>query len=35
MTQLEFKRVSHSPYSPDIASSDFFLFGWIKGELAR
>jgi hypothetical protein len=35
MTQLEFKRIIHPPYSRDIAPSDFFLFGWLKGELAR
>jgi hypothetical protein len=35
MTQLRFKRVSYPPYSADIAPSDFFLFGWLKGELAR
>jgi hypothetical protein len=35
MTQLGFKRDSHPLYSPDIAPSDFFLFGWLKGELVR
>jgi hypothetical protein len=35
MTQLEFKRITHLPYSRNVAPSDFFLFGWLKGELAR
>jgi hypothetical protein len=35
MTQLGFKRAIHSPYSSDIAPSEFFLFGWLKDELAR
>ena len=28
-----FKRAPHPPYSPDIAPSDFFIFGYIKGKL--
>ena len=28
-----FKRLDHSPYSPDLAPSDFFLFGYIKEKL--
>jgi hypothetical protein len=24
-----------SPYSPDLAPSDFFLFGYVKGKLMR
>lgn len=28
-----FKRTPHPPYSPDIAPSDFFLFGYIKTKL--
>lgn len=31
--QFGFKRVPHPPYSPDIAPSDFFLFGFIKDKL--
>jgi hypothetical protein len=27
------KQVSHSPYSPNLAPSDFFLFGCVKGKL--
>jgi hypothetical protein len=30
--ELRLKRVPHPPFSPDIAPSDFFLFGWLKGE---
>jgi hypothetical protein len=33
MEELRIKRVAHPPFSPDIAPSDFFLFGWLKGEL--
>jgi hypothetical protein len=32
--ELYLKCVAHSPFSPDIALSDFFLFEWLKGELA-
>ena len=28
-----FERAPQPPYSPDIASSDFYLFGYIKKEL--
>jgi hypothetical protein len=34
MEELRFKCVSYLPFSPDIAPSDFFLFGWLKGELS-
>jgi hypothetical protein len=27
------KQALHPPYSPDVASSDLFLFGYIKGKL--
>jgi hypothetical protein len=27
------KQAPHSPYSPDLAASDFFLFGHVKGKL--
>jgi hypothetical protein len=27
------KQAPHSPYSPDLAPSDFFLFGYVKGKL--
>ena len=27
------KRAPHPPYSPDLAPSDFFLFGFIKSKL--
>jgi hypothetical protein len=27
------KRALHPPYSPDLASSDFSLFGYVKGKL--
>ena len=27
------KRAPHPPYSPDIAPSDFFLFGYIKNKM--
>jgi histone-lysine N-methyltransferase SETMAR len=29
----QMKQVPHPPYSPDLASSDFFLFGYVKGKL--
>jgi hypothetical protein len=25
------KRAPHPPYSPDLAPSDFYLFGYVKG----
>lgn len=28
------KRMSHPPYSPDLAPCDFFLFGYLKGKLS-
>jgi hypothetical protein len=28
-----FKRKPQPPYSPDVAPSDFFLFGWLKTQL--
>jgi hypothetical protein len=34
MEELRIKRVAHQLFSPDIAPSDFFLFGWLKGELS-
>jgi histone-lysine N-methyltransferase SETMAR len=30
-----FKRTPLPPYSPDIAPSDFFLFGWLKTQLEQ
>jgi hypothetical protein len=30
-----FKRTPEPPYSPDIAPSDFFIFGWLKTQLKR
>jgi hypothetical protein len=30
VTDLHFRRMLHPPYSPDIASSDFYLFGIVK-----
>jgi hypothetical protein len=32
MEELRFKRVPHSPFSSQIAPSDFFLFRWLNGE---
>jgi histone-lysine N-methyltransferase SETMAR len=34
MARLRCRRVPHPPYSPDLAISDFYLFGRIKGQLA-
>jgi hypothetical protein len=34
MEELRFKRVHHPYFSLDIAPSDFFLFGWLKGEFS-
>jgi hypothetical protein len=34
MEELRLKRVPNPSFSLDIASSDFFLFGWLKGELS-
>ena len=33
MKKTCFKRAPHPPYSPDIAPSDFFLFGYVKEKL--
>jgi hypothetical protein len=33
-TENDLLRVSHPPYSPDIAASDFWLFGRMKTALA-
>jgi hypothetical protein len=29
------KQAPHPPYLPDLASSDFLLFGYVKGKLMR
>jgi hypothetical protein len=29
------KSARHPPYSPDLAPSDFYLFGYVKRRLAR
>jgi histone-lysine N-methyltransferase SETMAR len=34
MEELRLKSVHHPPFSPDVASSDFFLFGWRKDGLS-
>jgi histone-lysine N-methyltransferase SETMAR len=34
MEKLRRKCAAHPPFSSDIAPSDFFLFGWLKGELS-
>jgi hypothetical protein len=34
MEELHLKRTAHPTFSPDMASLDFFLFGWLKGELS-
>jgi histone-lysine N-methyltransferase SETMAR len=31
----EFKKMDHPPYSPDLSPCDFFLFGYLKGELTK
>ena len=33
LSELEVSVLPHPPYSPDIAPSDFFLFGYIKSRL--
>ena len=33
MKILGIQRAPHPPYSPDLAPSDFFLFGYVKGKL--
>jgi hypothetical protein len=32
VSQKQAKFAPHPPYSPDLALSDFFLFGYLKGE---
>jgi hypothetical protein len=32
MEAFHLKRTAHSPFSPDIAPSDFFLIGWLRSE---
>jgi histone-lysine N-methyltransferase SETMAR len=34
IASLKMKRLKHPPYSPDLAPCDFFLFGYIKKQLA-
>jgi hypothetical protein len=34
LTNLGFTRMEHPPYSPDLASCDFFLFGAMKEKLS-
>lgn len=34
ISKTVFKRAPHPPYSPDIAPSDFFLFGYVKEKLS-
>ena len=33
ISKLKWNLLSHPPYSPDIAPSDFFLFGRLKSDL--
>ena len=33
MDELGLLRLPHPPYSPDLAPSDFFLFGFLKNKL--
>ena len=33
ISDIGFKRAPHPPYSPDVAPSDFFLFGYTKNKL--
>jgi transposase len=33
MDHNSLKRVRHPPYSPDLAPSDFYLFGYVKHQL--
>jgi histone-lysine N-methyltransferase SETMAR len=35
MDHNSLKRASHPPYSPDLAPSDFYLFGYVKHQLQR
>jgi hypothetical protein len=34
MQELHLKRTAYTSFNLDIASSNFFLFGWLKGQLA-
>jgi len=34
LSELNFTRLDHPPYSPDLAPSDFWLFGQLKGKLS-
>jgi hypothetical protein len=34
MEELRLKRIPRPPFNPDFALSDFFRFGWLKGELS-
>jgi transposase len=33
MAENSMKPAPHPPYSPDLAPSDFYLFGYVKGRL--
>ena len=33
VTKLRLRELPHPPYSPDIAPSDYFLFGYLKSRL--
>jgi histone-lysine N-methyltransferase SETMAR len=33
IAELQIRRLPHPPYSPDLAPSDFSLFGYLKGVL--
>jgi hypothetical protein len=35
LNDLRLKKAFHPPYSPDLAPSDFFLFGYMKDLLAK
>jgi transposase len=35
IASMRVKLAHHPPYSPDLAPSDFFLFGYIKQKIAR
>jgi transposase len=35
LKKTNFKTLKHPPYSPDLAPSDFFLFGRVKSELGK
>jgi hypothetical protein len=34
MEEVSFKWKAHPPFSPDVTSSDLFLFDWLGGELS-